>query len=273
MTVRSFPDTSSLSAEASGEAWRHPRASAEHRRANRSVRLSRRGLDRVLVLSWLAVGGGKRGEEIPHIELAHLRFERVKAAGNDRDERGRVEWIERRERVVGRRNEQRKIECDGETQQTNEHQVSHAQTLPPRSRRRGPGGTPRGDFCHPRERAPDVNHKLWISFRRADERRVPQAACGRCERQVRNGSADVEEEWRDAEKLAAKKSSAEGVLDAHACRPHGRFAVPARDLEAGNYQETVVAKIGIAAERGPAFPFLPSPTRELPVPLVQPNFE
>ena len=84
------------------------------------MRLSRRGLGRILGLCWLAVWGGERVEKFAHVERAHLGFERLKATRNDRQECGRVEGVKPLKRIVRGRNEQRKIERYGKTQQNHE---------------------------------------------------------------------------------------------------------------------------------------------------------
>ena len=84
------------------------------------MRLSRRGLGRILGLGRFAVWGGERVEKVTHVERAHLGFERVKAARNDRQECGRAEGVKLFKGIVRGRNEQRKIERYGKTQQTHE---------------------------------------------------------------------------------------------------------------------------------------------------------
>jgi len=62
------------------------------------------------VLGAFAVRGGEHAEEVAHIEGAHLGFERVKAACDDRQERGRAERVEGFAGVVRCRNEQGKVD-------------------------------------------------------------------------------------------------------------------------------------------------------------------
>lgn len=45
------------------------------------------------------------------------------------------------------------------------------------------------------------------------------------------------------------------------------------ELEPGNYQEAVVAKVGLAGTRRAAVPCLPSPTLYLAVPQIETDFQ
>jgi len=65
------------------------------------------------VLGAFAVRGGEHVEE-----GAHLGFERVKAARDDRQERGRAERVEGFTGVVRCRNEQGKVDQESTAQQT-----------------------------------------------------------------------------------------------------------------------------------------------------------
>jgi hypothetical protein len=87
----------------------------------------------------LAVRSGELVEKCLHIKLAHLGFQRVKAACNDRQERGWVERIEGLKNVVRRSDERGKIERNSQAQQASENNVSHAR--PPRAKTCG-GGRP-----------------------------------------------------------------------------------------------------------------------------------
>jgi hypothetical protein len=78
----------------------------------------------------LAVRSGELVEKRLHIKLARLGFHRVKAARNDRQERGRVERIEGLKNVVRRSDERGQIERNSQTQQADENEAFHAQSLP-----------------------------------------------------------------------------------------------------------------------------------------------
>jgi hypothetical protein len=77
------------------------------------------------VSEWFAVRGGERVQKIVHAQLAQLGFESVEAAHNNRQERGRVERVEGRKRLVRHGDERGKIERNSKAQQADENKVSH----------------------------------------------------------------------------------------------------------------------------------------------------
>jgi len=123
--------------------WQHDAGDTGDRQAVRVLRLWHRGRSRALVSDWFAVGGGERVEKIAHAQLAPLGFENVKAARNDRLERGRVERIERLKGIVRCRKEHGKVERNSKAQQADENKISHAR-LPPMPAQDG-SGTPGQD--------------------------------------------------------------------------------------------------------------------------------
>ena len=76
-----------------------------------------------------AVRGGVLLDKAPHT-LARSGPECAKAGFNVLEERGRVVRIKRRMRVLGRRSEHAKTEGNGETNQSDEQNVSHVPPLP-----------------------------------------------------------------------------------------------------------------------------------------------
>ena len=127
------------------EVWRRAPVNTRCQHAVFWVRLSRWGLSRARVSNWFAVRGGECVEKFAHIQLAHLGCESVKAARDDRQERGRVDRIEGIKSVVRRPDEHGEIERYSEAQQANQEYVSHARplTCPAPAEGRGRTSVPR----------------------------------------------------------------------------------------------------------------------------------